>query len=293
MWRCRQLSKRSYRTRRRLWRPLFEFYALYTLQGSGPFEQFSRVTLGILLSSDGHHPDNANTGHRGCRVHRRSPGTAVRRRRPRCRRAGQPRPVLRSRYQTPRRRFRRRPPETAAGATSSPRGAVRARSAADPSPTPTTSTSGRPAGVRPASSPRKYDEVNVNGTRPPRCLPRRGHRRFVMASSSSVYGKPRYLPFDEPLRTLPSRPTARRSSPPTTPAPTATRTASLRSLGYFSRLRPPVAPEHGVSNFVSRCHIGEPPVSDGDARKPAIAPNRGCLDANMTLRMKTPPTGRP
>jgi UDP-glucose 4-epimerase len=64
------------------------------------------------------------------------------------------------------------------------------------------------AGVRPSvENPRKYDEVNVDGTLNLLDACRdTGIKRFVMASSSSVYGVPRSLPYEETHPTTPVSP---------------------------------------------------------------------------------------
>jgi UDP-glucuronate 4-epimerase len=58
------------------------------------------------------------------------------------------------------------------------------------------------AGVRPSiENPVLYTEVNVNGTMNIlECLRKYGIRRFVFASSSSVYGNNDKVPFSEPTR---------------------------------------------------------------------------------------------
>ena len=64
------------------------------------------------------------------------------------------------------------------------------------------------AGVRPSvKNPRKYDEVNVDGTLNVLDAARdTGVKRVVFASSSSVYGRPEYLPYDEVPPTTPVSP---------------------------------------------------------------------------------------
>ncbi|MDS0259768.1 GDP-mannose 4,6-dehydratase [Haloarcula sp. S1CR25-12] len=124
------------------------------------------------------------------------------------------------------------------------------------------------AGVRPSvENPRKYDAVNVDGTLNILDACRdTGIERFVMASSSSVYGKPRYLPYDEQHPTTPVSPYG------------ASKLAAERyacsygevydfpvvALRYFTVYGPRMRPNMAISNFVSRCVNDEPPVIYGD-----------------------------
>jgi UDP-glucose 4-epimerase len=123
------------------------------------------------------------------------------------------------------------------------------------------------AGVRADIEPRKYHDVNVDGTLNLLEAARaHGLERFVLASSSSVYGKPRSLPYEE--------------DHPTTPVSTygASKLAAERyamvygeqyefpvvALRYFTVYGPRMRPNMAISNFVSRCANGEPPVIYGD-----------------------------
>jgi UDP-glucose 4-epimerase len=120
------------------------------------------------------------------------------------------------------------------------------------------------AGVRPSlEDPRKYDEVNVDGTLNVLDAARdTGVERVVFASSSSVYGKPEYLPYDEVHPTTPVSPYG------------ASKLAAERyvcaynevyglptvALRYFTVYGPRMRPNMAISNFVSRCLNGESPV---------------------------------
>ena len=126
------------------------------------------------------------------------------------------------------------------------------------------------AGVRADIGPRKYDRVNVDGTLNVLDAARdHGAERLVIASSSSVYGKPRYLPYDEEHPTTPVSPYG------------ASKLAAERyamvyaerygvpavALRYFTVHGPRMRPNMAISNFVSRCLNGDPPVIYGDGRQ--------------------------
>ncbi|QLH81276.1 NAD-dependent epimerase/dehydratase family protein [Halosimplex pelagicum] len=147
------------------------------------------------------------------------------------------------------------------------------------------------AGVRTDYSPRKYDEVNVDGTLNVLDAAREHDiERLVFASSSSVYGKPRYLPYDEAHLTTPISPYG------------ASKLAGERyamvyaerygvpavALRYFTVYGPRMRPNMAISNFVSRCLNGEPPVVYGDGTQTrdmtyvadVLAANRALLDTD-------------
>ncbi len=157
--------------------------------------------------------------------------------------------------------------------------------------------SGRP-GRRPPKrqEPPQVDEVNVSGTLNLLDACRdEGIERFEMASSSSVYGKPQYLPG---VGDFPRHPSRSRRVEARRRAVRLRLQRSVRPLygssSLFHRLRRPDAPELAISNFVSRCHNGEHTVIDGDGTQTRDFTYIGdVIDANMTLLMKTPPTGRP
>ena len=144
------------------------------------------------------------------------------------------------------------------------------------------------AGVRPSvKNPRKYDKVNVNGTLNLLDACRdEGIERFVMASSSSVYGVPQYLPYDEKHPTTPVSPYG------------ASKLAAERyacsygevydfpvvALRYFTVYGPRMRPNMAISNFVSRCLNGESPVVYGDGTQTRdFTFIEDIVDANLTL----------
>jgi UDP-glucose 4-epimerase len=124
------------------------------------------------------------------------------------------------------------------------------------------------AGVRPSvENPRKYDEVNVDGTLNLLDAARdTGIERFVMASSSSVYGKPQYLPYDEDHPTTPVSPYGASKLAAERYACAYSEVYDLPAvaLRYFTVYGPRMRPNMAISNFVSRCLNGEPPVIYGD-----------------------------
>lgn len=123
-------------------------------------------------------------------------------------------------------------------------------------------------GVRDSvAEPRVYDEVNVGGTLNLLDAARESDvRRIVYASSSSVYGKPEYLPYDEQHSTTPVSPYG------------ASKLAAERygcsyaevydlpfvALRYFTVYGPRMRPNMAITNFVSRCMNGESPIIYGD-----------------------------
>jgi UDP-glucose 4-epimerase len=126
------------------------------------------------------------------------------------------------------------------------------------------------AGVRADIGPRKYDEVNVDGTLNVLDTARdHDVERLVLASSSSVYGRPRYLPYDEEHPTTPVSPYG------------ASKLAAERyamvygdrygvpvvALRYFTVYGPRMRPNMAISNFVLRCINGDPPVVYGDGQQ--------------------------
>jgi UDP-glucose 4-epimerase len=138
------------------------------------------------------------------------------------------------------------------------------------------------AGVRADIPPRKYHTVNVDGTLNVLDAARETDlERLVFASSSSVYGKPRSLPYEEDHPTMPVSPYG------------ASKLAAERyaivyaerhdvpavALRYFTVYGPRMRPNMAISNFVSRCINGEPPVIYGDGTQ-----TRDFTDADDVVR---------
>lgn len=144
------------------------------------------------------------------------------------------------------------------------------------------------AGVRQSvDHPRRYEENNVAGLLTVlEAAADHDVERFVNASSSSVYGRPEYLPYDERHPTEPRSPYA------------ATKLAgehycrlyhdlhdlSTVSLRYFTVYGPRMRPNMAISNFVSRCSRGDPPVIYGDGEQTRdFTYVDDVVDANLSL----------
>ena len=124
------------------------------------------------------------------------------------------------------------------------------------------------AGVRDSvAEPRAYDAVNVDGTLNVLEAARDADvERVVVASSSSVYGRAEYLPYDE---THPTRPVSPYGASKLAAERYAASYAEVYdlptvALRYFTVYGPRMRPNMAVSNFVSRAANGEPPVVYGD-----------------------------
>ena len=124
------------------------------------------------------------------------------------------------------------------------------------------------AGVRiSVDQPRKAHRINVNGTLNVLDAARDADvERVVHASSSSVYGKPEYLPYDEDHPTTPVSPYGASKLSAEHYARVYTEVYGLPtvSLRYFTVYGPRMRPNMAFTNFVSRCLHGESPVIYGD-----------------------------
>lgn len=124
------------------------------------------------------------------------------------------------------------------------------------------------AGVRTSvKEPRKVNSYNVEGTLNVLDAARDAEiDRVVNASSSSVYGKPEYLPYDEEHPTTPISPygTSKLAAEHYVRVYNEIYGLPTVSLRYFTVYGPRMRPNMAITNFVSRCLHGEPPVVYGD-----------------------------
>jgi UDP-glucose 4-epimerase len=124
------------------------------------------------------------------------------------------------------------------------------------------------AGVRTSvKEPRKVNSYNVEGTLNILDAARNADvDRIVNASSSSVYGKPEYLPYDEEHPTTPISPYGASKLAAEHYVRVYNEVYGLPtvSLRYFTVYGPRMRPNMAITNFVSRCLHDEPPVVYGD-----------------------------
>jgi len=144
------------------------------------------------------------------------------------------------------------------------------------------------AGVRPSvENPRKYDEVNVDGTLNVLDAARETDiKRVVYASSSSVYGKPEYLPYDEVHPTTPVSPygASKLAAERYVCAYSEVYDLPVVALRYFTVYGPRMRPNMAISNFVSRCMNDEPPIVYGDGTQTRdFTYIKDVVDANRQL----------
>jgi UDP-glucose 4-epimerase len=123
------------------------------------------------------------------------------------------------------------------------------------------------AGVRKSvEEPATVNEYNVDGTiNVLEAARRHDATRVVVASSSSVYGKPAYLPYDEDHPTTPVSPYGVSKLATEQYARVYHEIYGLPtvSLRYFTVYGPRMRPNMAMTNFVSRCLHDEPPVIYG------------------------------
>lgn len=144
------------------------------------------------------------------------------------------------------------------------------------------------AGVRTSvDEPRKVTEINVNGTvNVLQSSVDADVDRVIMASSSSVYGKPESLPYDEDHPTQPVSPygVTKLAKEHYARVYHELHDLSTVCLRYFTVYGPRMRPNMAISNFVSRCLNDEPPVIYGDGKQTRDFTFVGDLvDANRTL----------
>lgn len=127
------------------------------------------------------------------------------------------------------------------------------------------------AGVRKSvEEPRKVNYYNVDGTINVLEAARiHDTGRVVVASSSSVYGEPDYLPYDEDHPTAPVSPygVSKLATEQYARVYSEVYAIPTVSLRYFTVYGPRMRPNMAMTNFVSRCLHGEPPVIYGDGTK--------------------------
>ncbi len=124
------------------------------------------------------------------------------------------------------------------------------------------------AGVRASvENPEKTTRINIDGTFTLLEAARANDvKRFVNASSSSVYGKPEYLPYNEEHPTNPVSPygASKLSAEHYVRVYNEVYDLPTVSLRYFTVYGPRMRPNMAFTNFVSRCLHGESPVIFGD-----------------------------
>jgi UDP-glucose 4-epimerase len=127
------------------------------------------------------------------------------------------------------------------------------------------------AGVRTSvKHPKGYNESNINGiVTVLEAAADYGVKRVVNASSSSVYGVPEYLPYDEDHPNHPKSPYAvtKLAAEHYCNVYNDLREISTVNLRYFTVYGPRMRPDMAISNFVSRCLNGEPPIIYGDGEQ--------------------------
>jgi UDP-glucose 4-epimerase len=117
------------------------------------------------------------------------------------------------------------------------------------------------------NQPKTYNEVNVGGTLNILEAARQTDiERLVFASSSSEYGKPEYLPYDEDHPTTPISPygVSKLAAEQYVRMYNDAYGLPTVALRYFTVYGPRMRPNMAISNFVSGCYNGKPPVIYGD-----------------------------
>jgi len=127
------------------------------------------------------------------------------------------------------------------------------------------------AGVRPSvEQPKYYEENNVGGilTLLEAAL-EHDVERFVNASSSSVYGRPDYLPYDEEHPNYPKSPygVTKLAAEHYCKVYNDLHDLSTVSLRHFTVYGPRMRPNMAISNFVTRSLDGRSPIIYGDGEQ--------------------------
>lgn len=148
------------------------------------------------------------------------------------------------------------------------------------------------AGVRTSvENPQKPHEINTTGLlNLLEVATAHDVERFVNASSSSVYGKAEYLPYDEDHPTTPQSPygVTKLAAEHYCRVWTSVYDLPTVSLRYFTVYGPRMRPNMAITNFTSRCLNGEQPVIYGDGKQTrdftyiddVVAANRTLLDSS-------------
>jgi len=152
------------------------------------------------------------------------------------------------------------------------------------------------AGVRASvDEPTKVTEYNINGSQTILEAARKhGVDRVINASSSSVYGKPQYLPYDEAHPTEPVSPYGASKLAVEHYMRVYNEVYGLPtvSLRYFTVYGPRMRPNMAISNFVSRCMRGESPEIYGDGEQTRdFTYIEDVIDANHRLLTDTSADG--
>jgi len=144
------------------------------------------------------------------------------------------------------------------------------------------------AGVRTSvENPDKAHRINVNGTTNVLEAARiHDVTRLVNASSSSVYGIPEYLPYDEehPINPVSPYGASKVAAEQYVRVYNEVYDLPTVSLRYFTVYGPRMRPNMAFTNFVSRCIHGKPPVIYGDGQQTRdFTYVKDVVDANESL----------
>ncbi|WP_338738488.1 GDP-mannose 4,6-dehydratase [Haloplanus salilacus] len=144
------------------------------------------------------------------------------------------------------------------------------------------------AGVRSSvENPIAYETNNVEGTlKILQAAEKHDVNRLIHASSSSVYGVPDYLPYDEEHPNRPKSPYAvtKLSSEHYCNVFNDLHNISTINLRHFTVYGPRMRPNMAISNFVSRCLNGQPPIIYGDGKQTRdFTYISDIVDANLSL----------